>query len=131
MAAGADPWTKADLISPESLNKLLSATGAKPPLIYVGFRTLYVQGHIPGAVYYGPGAMPEGLAELRKHVQAFPRTKMIILYCGCCPWSECPNIRPAFQALKQMGFTRVRVVSIPERLSVDWAAKGYPLEKGE
>jgi thiosulfate/3-mercaptopyruvate sulfurtransferase len=127
-----DPWTKAQLISPESLNKRLAETeGAKPLIIYVGFRPLYVQGHIPGAVYYGPAARPEGLAELRRHLRELPRPKEIILYCGCCPWHECPNIRPAFQALKEMGFTRFKVLHIPNRLSADWAAKGYPLEKGE
>lgn len=132
-AAGvSDPWTKAQLISPESLSKRLVQTkGAKPLLIHVGFRPLYIQGHIPGSVYYGPAARPDGLAELRKYVQAFPRNQEIVLYCGCCPWSECPNIRPAFQALKEMGFTRIEVLDIPDRLSTDWIGKGYPLEKGE
>ena len=127
-----DPWTKAQLISPESLNKRLTETKrAKPLLIHVGFRALYVQGHIPGSVYYGPAARPEGLGELRKHLQELPRDKEIILYCGCCPWSDCPNLRPAFRALKEMGFKQVKVLDIPDRLSTDWAAKGYPLEKGE
>lgn len=132
-AAGVtDPWTKAQLISPESLHKRLAETkGAKPLLIHVGFRPLYIQGHIPGSVYYGPAARPGGLAELRKFVREFPRNKEIILYCGCCPWNECPNIRPAFKALKEMGFTPVKVLEIPDRLSTDWAAKGYPLERGE
>lgn len=132
-AAGVtDPWTRAQLISPESLIKRLVQTkAAKPLIIHVGFRPLYIQGHIPGSVYYGPAARPEGLAELRKYVREFPRNQEIVLYCGCCPWSECPNIRPAFKALKEMGFTRLKVLDIPERLSTDWVAKGYPLEKGE
>ena len=131
-AAGTDPWTKTELISPELVNKLLSgAKGAKPLLIHVGFRPLYIQGHIPGSVFYGPAARPDGLAELRKHAQGLARSKPIILYCGCCPWDDCPNIRPAFKVLKEMGFTHVKVLEIPDRLSADWAAKGYPLEKGE
>jgi len=132
-AAGAsDPWAKAQLISPEALNKLLVQTKpAKPLIIQVGFRPLYIQGHIPGSVYYGPGSRPDGLAELRKYVQAFPRNQEIVIYCGCCPFSQCPNIRPAFKALKELGFTRVKVLEIPDRLSTDWLGKGYPLEKGQ
>lgn len=132
-AAGAsDPWTKAQLISPEALNKLLVQTKlAKPLIIQVGFRPLYIQGHIPGSVYYGPGSRPEGLAELREYVQELPRNQEIVIYCGCCPWSECPNVRPAFKALREMGFTRVKVLEIPDRLSTDWVGKGYPLDKGE
>lgn len=131
-AGAADPWTKAQLISPEALNKVLvQAKPNKLIIIQVGFRPLYVQGHIPRSVYYGPAARPEGLAELRKYVQDFPRNQEIVIYCGCCPWSDCPNIRPAFKALKEMGFTRVKVLDIPDRLSTDWVGKGYPLEKGE
>jgi rhodanese-related sulfurtransferase len=131
-AAATDPWTKGQLISPESLAKQMVQTkAAKPLIIHVGFHSLYVQGHIPTSVYYGPASRHEGLAELRKYVQDFPRNQEIVIYCGCCPWSECPNIRPAFKTLKEMGFTRIKVLEIPDRLSTDWVGKGYPLEKGE
>jgi hypothetical protein len=42
---------------------------------------------------------------------------------------KCPNIRPAFAALHEMGFTKVRVVSIPTNFKTDWIDKGYPTEK--
>jgi hypothetical protein len=29
-----------------------------------------------------------------------------------------------------MGFKRIKLVNIPTNLATDWAAKGYPLEKG-
>jgi thiosulfate/3-mercaptopyruvate sulfurtransferase len=127
----ADPWTPAQLMSAEAFNKHINeSTGAKPLVIYVGFRVLYTSGHIPGAVYYGAASDPDGLAELTKRVEELPRRKEIILYCGCCPWNECPNIRPAFHALKQMGFTRIKAVNMPTNLATDWVGKGYPLEKG-
>ncbi len=130
-AKGADPWTPAQLISPEALRQQLAESKtAKPLLIHVGFHPLYEQGHIPGSVYYGPGARPEGLAEIKKQVEKLPRNKAIVIYCGCCPWEECPNIRPAFTALKAMGFTRLKVLSLPTNFATDWAAKGYPIERG-
>jgi len=129
---GADPWTPAQLTSPKALNKRLAETkGVKPLIIHVGFRILYDQAYIPGSAYHGPGAKPEGLAELKKQVQRLPRNTEIVIYCGCCPWNECPNIRPAFQTLKEMRFTRIKVLSIPTSLAVDWAGKGYPLERGK
>jgi hypothetical protein len=68
---------------------------------------------------------------LEKLVGKLPRRQEIVIYCGCCPWEECPNLRPAFRALKQMGFSNIKVLNLPTRLGADWAAKGYPLIRGE
>jgi thiosulfate/3-mercaptopyruvate sulfurtransferase len=131
-ADNADPWTRSDLVTPAQLNSQLPAVKAgKIILIHVGFRVLYNQGHIPGSKYAGPGARPEGLVALKDLVEKIPRNQKIVIYCGCCPWEECPNIRPAFRALKQMGFSNLKVLDIPTRLGTDWAAKAYPLTKGE
>ena len=121
----ADPWKPADLIQPKDVAARLAQ---KPVLFHVGFATLYRSKHIPGTVYLGPGAREEGLAALRKAAAAFPRDREIILYCGCCPWNECPNMRPAFSALRAMGFTRVKAMYTPTNLVKDWIEKGYPVE---
>jgi hypothetical protein len=36
--------------------------------------------------------LPEGVATLRSAVQALPRNEEIVIYCGCCPMKNCPNI---------------------------------------
>jgi len=114
------------------LNSQLPAVKAgKIVLIHVGFLMMYKMGHIPGSQYAGPAAKAEGLAALRKLVANLPRNQQIVIYCGCCPWDDCPNIRPAFRALKDMGFTNLKVLDIPERLGDDWTAKGFPIVKGE
>jgi thiosulfate/3-mercaptopyruvate sulfurtransferase len=126
----SDPWNKSQLITTTELAQELREN--KPPLLLqVGFRSLYVQGHVPGSHYLGPTARPEGRAALRSFVQRLPRNKPIVVYCGCCPWYECPNIRPAFSELRSMGFTKVKVLYIPDNFGRDWAAKGYPVAKGE
>jgi len=51
----------------------------------------------------------------------------MVIYCGCCPFTKCPNIRPAFQQLKKMGFTNVKVLDLPVNLQTNWIAIGYPL----
>jgi hypothetical protein len=41
---------------------------------------------------------------------------------------RCPNIRPAYKALKEMGYSRVRVLNVPNNMHIDWYAKNYPSE---
>jgi hypothetical protein len=43
---------------------------------------------------------------------------------------KCPNIRPPYRNLKEMGFTRVRVLHIPTNMQADWYSKDYPSEAG-
>jgi thiosulfate/3-mercaptopyruvate sulfurtransferase len=122
----------ARLIQPEELVKVLNAPkGEKPLIIQVGFHLLYAQAHIPGSEYIGPASSPAGLEQLRKRVQALPRNKFIVLYCGCCPWSHCPNMQPAEDALHAMGFTSVKVLYIANNFGIDWVDKGYAVAKGD
>jgi hypothetical protein len=53
------------------------------------------------------------------------------VYCGCCPLDRCPNLRPAFTALHDMGFTHLRVLLIPTNFYTDWVKPGFPFEKSE
>jgi rhodanese-related sulfurtransferase len=122
----------AELISTQDLAQTLqSAKGEKPLLIYVGFRIPYAEAHIPGSEFFGPAAKPASVQELRKHVEGLPRNRFIVIYCGCCPWNHCPNVKPAYQALRDLGFTKLKVLYIPDNLGTDWVDKGYPAEKGK
>jgi hypothetical protein len=129
---GAFPWTEAQLLKPEELATVLrEAKHEKPRLFHVGFRILFAQAHIPGSELYGPTSTAPGLQELKERVKGLPRKKEIVLYCGCCPWSHCPNLRPAFEALRSMGFSRLKVLYLPTDFGRDWVEKGYPVQKGE
>jgi len=120
------------LINPDELVKILqSSKGQKPLMIQVGSHVLYSQAHIPGSEYIGPANSESGLQQLRKRVESMPRSKFIILYCGCCPWSHCPNVKPADDALRALGFTNVRVLYIANNFGADWVDKGYPVAKGD
>ena len=119
-------------IEPGQLAKMLQdAKGEKPVVLHVGFKNFYLQARIPGSDYEGPGRTPEGLAALRKRVEALPKKQLIVLYCGCCPWDKCPNAKPAYEALKAMGFTNVKVVHIAENFGANWVNAGLPITKGE
>lgn len=98
-------------------------------ILQVGFNVLYRASHIPGSIYAGPGSKPEGIEVLKKAVAAEPHDRDIVIYCGCCPWEKCPNVKPALAALREMGFTHVRAVVIPENFKTDWSDKNYPVER--
>jgi thiosulfate/3-mercaptopyruvate sulfurtransferase len=118
------------LMSPEAVAKLLpTAKGKKAVIIQVGFYNLYAQAHIPGSEYLGPASRPEGLAKLQERVRSLPHDQFIVLYCGCCPWSHCPNIKPAYEALHAMGFSNVKVMHITDNFGTDWVNKGYPTKR--
>jgi thiosulfate/3-mercaptopyruvate sulfurtransferase len=120
------------LINPEELIKILqSSNGEKPLMIDVGSHVLYEQAHIPGSEYIGPASSESGIQQLRKRVEPLPRNKFIVLYCGCCPWSHCPNVKPAADALQALGFTNAKVLYIADNFGVNWVDKGYPVAKGD
>lgn len=124
-------WQDADLMQPHELAaRLKDAKAAQPALFHVGFGMLYRSKHIPNSVYVGPGNKPEGIAALRAAVAKFPKDKEIILYCGCCPWDQCPNMRPMFAVLREMGFKKIKALYIPTNFKTDWIDKGFPVAVG-
>ncbi|MGD0905030.1 MAG: rhodanese-like domain-containing protein [Terracidiphilus sp.] len=119
------------LLKPEALVQLLQTTSKdKPLLLQVGSHMLFAQAHIPGSEYAGPGSQPAGIEQLQNRVNSLPRKKLIVLYCGCCPWNRCPNLGPAFAKLHDMGFANVKVLYLANNFGADWADKGYPVEQG-
>ena len=117
---------EANLIEPaEFADQLKKIALPKPVILHVGFRNLYAQAHIPGSDYAGPGGDDEGLKSLVERVEKLPKDTSIVIYCGCCPWSRCPNVAAAFAKLKDMGFTQVKVLHIAENFGTDWVDKGY------
>jgi rhodanese-related sulfurtransferase len=103
----------------------------KPVVLYVGPKTFFAQAHIPGSENIGPVSKPEGMSKLQARVAQLPKDSALVIYCGCCPWDHCPNIRPAFAELKKAGFTNVRVLYLATSFGADWKDKGLPVASGE
>lgn len=128
MAESATTIPSSALLEPAFVNAQLQRSHVAPwKILQVGFHSMFDQKHIRGAIYAGPASQPDGLALLRQTVSAWPRTQPILLYCGCCPWTHCPNIAPAWDQLQSMHFTAVKVLRIDNNFGADWAAKGYPV----
>jgi thiosulfate/3-mercaptopyruvate sulfurtransferase len=126
-----DPWTDAQTVqAADFARELQQEKDPYPTVIYVGVKVLYEGAHIPGAVFYGPGSLEQGLSELKKFAATLPKNSNVVLYCGCCPLEKCPNLRPAFSALKEIGFARLRVLILPTSFNADWVEKGLPVHEG-
>ncbi len=126
-----EPWKSGRLIEAGELANVVSNPATKKPLILnAGPGVLYRKAHIPGAKYVGPASEPDGLTALQAVTQSIGKDEQIVLYCGCCPWNVCPNIRPAYTKLQQLGFSRVKVLHLPDNLTLNWVKKGFPVEKG-
>ena len=130
LARAADS-TNMKTLSPEELVHVLAGKTAKPLLFHVGSYMFYVQAHIPGSEYLGAGNTVEGIQRLRQRVSSLPKNADIVIYCGCCPWSHCPNVNPAYETLQQMGFNNVKVLYMANNFGADWVDKGYPVARGE
>jgi thiosulfate/3-mercaptopyruvate sulfurtransferase len=130
VAQSATELPAAHLVSPEELVQILKAGRAKPLILNVGPHMLYQQAHIPGAEFIGPGSDPEALRQLHQRAQPLQRSAFIVLYCGCCPWTVCPNVNPAYTELQRMGFRNVKVLRIASDFGTDWVYKSYPTVRG-
>lgn len=118
-------------ISAEDLAAVLRGSGAKPLVLQIGVARLFRYAHIRGSEYAGPASEAAGIEMLRKRVQALPRAASIVIYCGCCPWEHCPNVHPAYDELRKMGFRNVKALYLPNNFKFDWDDKDYPTAKGE
>ena len=118
-------WTKKDLMEPAKLAALIKNPNLAKPLIF----NIGVVDNILGAKSFGAADKKENLVRLRKALSVLPKTTAIVIYCGCCPFGRCPNVRPAFQVLKDGGFVNAKLLNLPTNIKTDWTDKGYPLAK--
>ena len=126
----SDPWKPEQLIEPADLTKLLSDKQKRPLVLSVGPAAVFKMGHVPGAQFIGPASTPDGIQALKTAVEKVPHDANVIVYCGCCPWDKCPNIRPAFRTLQELGFTNVHALHLPHNFGKDWSGAGYAFDKG-
>lgn len=118
-------WESKQLMEPADLVAVFAKPNAKKPLIYnIGF-----VGDIEGAQKVGAASKKEGLENLQNAVKDLPRSNSIVIYCGCCPFEHCPNVRPAYTLMQNMGFKETRILNLPTSIKADWIDKGYPMAK--
>jgi hypothetical protein len=123
-AQNPENWTSKQLIEPADLAKDLKANKDLPVIISVGPGAV-----IPNSVDVGMINNKEGIDKLKKELNNLPKQTKVIVYCGCCPFEHCPNVRPAIDALKEMKFTNYHLLNLQHNIKKDWIDKGFPTSK--
>src|SRR6266542_2115672 len=118
-----EPWRPDQLIAPEDLATIInSSTEVKPLIISVG-----PSGLIKDAVDIGPTHEKQNLNKLNELLSKEKKDREIVIYCGCCPFKNCPNIRPEFSILNSMKFINTKLLDLLHNLKADWINYNYPI----
>jgi rhodanese-related sulfurtransferase len=118
-------WKEKQLITPEALLEQITKGDTANLLL---LNTGPVE-DIKGAVTIGAVEDAKNLAKLKEYLKDVPKNKQVIIYCGCCPLSVCPNLKPAYNTLKEMEFKNYKVLKLTHDLQEDWIDKGYPIQQ--
>ena len=118
-----EPWRPDQLMEPQDLATIINSAAAEKPLII----DIGPAGVIKGAVEIGPAHEKESFDKLKEFLSKQKRDRQIVIYCGCCPFVHCPNIRPAFKLLNDMKFTNQKLLNLSHNLKADWINYGYPM----
>jgi len=117
-------WIEKQLMTPEALiAQIRQGDTANLVLLNTG-----PVEDIQGAITIGAVEDAKNLAKLKEYLKTVPTDKQVVIYCGCCPLSVCPNLMPAYQALKDMRFKNYKVLRLTHDLQEDCIDKGYPTQ---
>lgn len=114
-------WTSEQLMQPADLAQALNDNKNIPLIYCVGPGVV-----IPHSIDIGITDKPENIQKLKDSLKKVNRDANIVIYCGCCPFARCPNVRPAIALLKEMKFTNYHLLNLPHNIRTDWISKGYP-----
>ena len=118
-----EPWRSDQLMEPKDLVAMITnKTPTEPLIINVG-----PAGLIKDAVDFGAAHEKENFEKLKDFLSNQKRDRQIVIYCGCCPFEHCPNVRPAFTLLNDLKFTNQKLLNLPHNLKADWINSGYPM----
>src|SRR3546814_102242 len=116
-----EPWNYKQLVATETLAARIDKGDTKNLLIL----SIGPDAVIKGSVDIGPTSEKENISKLRNLLKDVPKDKEVVIYCGCCPFVRCPNIRPAFLVLNAMGYKNGKLLDVHQNIKVDWLDKDY------
>ncbi len=113
-------WTNDQLLAPSELSATLKSNKDLPVVFSIGPGAV-----IPNSKEMGMIREAVNMNKFKEALSKLPKDTKIVVYCGCCPYEHCPNVRPAIQLLKEMKFTNYKLLDLPHYIRVDWIQKGY------
>lgn len=117
-------WTSKQLIEPSELASIIKTEKESPVIFSVGPAAT-----IPHSIDIGMVKDKANLDKLKKELSGLSKKTKMVVYCGCCPYEHCPNVRPAIEVLKEMNFSNYYLLNLPHNIKADWMDKGYPTVK--
>ena len=114
-------WTNDQLLQPSELAATIKDNKEISVIFSIGPGAI-----IPHSRDMGMIKEEENMKKFKEELEALPRDTSIIIYCGCCPYEHCPNVRPAIELLREMKFTHYKLLDLPHNIKIDWINKGYP-----
>jgi len=118
-------WSKEQLMPTKDLAEKINTNAKDKPLVLnVGPMEL-----IKGAVDVGRATSVTGIEKIKSTLAMENKNRTVVVYCGCCSYASCPNIKPAYDAVISAGFKNAKVLELPEGIKPDWVAKDYPMEQ--
>ena len=130
-AAGGDAGSSLARMAPRDLAARLAEVGAgRLDVLHVGPAYLFGKARIPHSRHAGEAWTPEGYSAILAELRKLGADREVVLYCGCCPTRNCPNIAPAERAAREIALRRAYVLDLPTTLKADWTDHGYPVENG-
>ena len=118
-------WKKEQLMPTQELADKIRTNAKDKPLIF----NVGPMDKIKSSVFVGIGTSASMGDKMKSTLSMENKTKPIVVYCGCCSYASCPNIRPAYDFLVANGYKNTKVLELPEGLKPDWVAKGFPMEE--
>jgi hypothetical protein len=116
-------WTSDQLMEPADLSAAIKSDKNIPVILSIGPGAI-----IPHSRDIGMTKDAENMKKFKDELAGLPKDTQIVIYCGCCPFEHCPNIRPAMQMLKELKFTNYKLLDLPHNIKIDWINKGLPTQ---
>jgi len=118
-----EPWSTSQLLEPKLLSYKIKNDKDLPKIVCIGPGIV-----IKNSIGIGECRYKENIEKLKSLVSGFKKDDKIVLYCGCCPFENCPNIRPAFTLMNELGFKNHKLLNIKNNIKADWIDMGYQTE---
>jgi hypothetical protein len=115
-------WADKQLMEPATLAQSLKSGKDVPVILCVG-----PGASIPNSIHIGMTKDEDNQKKLKEQLKNYKKNTKIVIYCGCCPFDHCPNVRPAINVLKEMNFHNYYLLDLPHNLKTDWINPGYPV----
>jgi hypothetical protein len=120
----SEPWKKNQLLEPNTLSEMILKKTKLPHIISIGPGAV-----IDSSISVGETRFSDNFDKLNEILKSIDKKDQIILYCGCCPFEHCQNIRPAFSLLNDLGYKNHSLLNLSNNIKTDWIDLGYPTKK--